>query len=164
MKRISDEEFYQWLKEHGHHRWGYLRPDFNRQAQLDSCEKELAQEYKKWEEAAMKAEQALEAEHKEKLETMFNPDFLKFKEGVQIGRSLQRTIDRDKIKQAIDAASIAYESTCEALIEEKVREISEALEGLMEIAEMAMPDTYFESDSRVNKARQALKKEVNDES
>lgn len=32
----------------------------------------------------------------------------------------------------------------------------EALKGMMEIAEMAMPDTYFQTDSRVNATRQAL--------
>ena len=31
-----------------------------------------------------------------------------------------------------------------------------AVEGLMEIAETAMPDTYFQTDSRVNAARNAL--------
>ena len=31
-----------------------------------------------------------------------------------------------------------------------------ALEGLMAIAEIAMPDTYFQTDSRVNAARAAL--------
>ncbi len=34
----------------------------------------------------------------------------------------------------------------------------EALKGMMEIAEIAMPDTYFKTDSRVNKTRQALAK------
>ncbi|KKL48117.1 hypothetical protein LCGC14_2328730 [marine sediment metagenome] len=32
----------------------------------------------------------------------------------------------------------------------------EALKGMMEIAEMAMPDTFFQSDSRVNAVRQAI--------
>lgn len=32
----------------------------------------------------------------------------------------------------------------------------DALKGMMEIAEMAMPDSYFQEDSRVNKAREAL--------
>lgn len=34
----------------------------------------------------------------------------------------------------------------------------EVIAGMMEIAEIAMPDTYFESDSRVNAARDFLKK------
>ena len=45
------------------------------------------------------------------------------------------------------------------LIETQAREIErlrEAVAGLMKIAEMAMPDTYFATDSRVNAARAAL--------
>ncbi len=41
---------------------------------------------------------------------------------------------------------------------ECIRDMYEALKGMMEIAELAMPDTYFQSDSRVNKTRQALAK------
>lgn len=32
------------------------------------------------------------------------------------------------------------------------------LEGLLDIAELAMPDTYFHSDSRVKRAQSLLKK------
>lgn len=35
-------------------------------------------------------------------------------------------------------------------------ELRDALKGLMEIAEQAMPDTFFQTDSRVNAARNAL--------
>lgn len=37
-------------------------------------------------------------------------------------------------------------------------ELLEALHGLMSIAEDAMPDTYFQTDSRVNAARAAIAK------
>lgn len=33
-----------------------------------------------------------------------------------------------------------------------------AVQGLVEIARIAMPDTYFQSDSRMNRARKVLKK------
>ena len=35
--------------------------------------------------------------------------------------------------------------------------VARSIDGLMEIAEIAMPDTYFASDSRVCEAREALK-------
>lgn len=35
-------------------------------------------------------------------------------------------------------------------------ELRDAVKGLMEIAEQAMPDTFFQTDSRVNAARAAL--------
>ncbi|MES0385831.1 MAG: hypothetical protein ABUJ98_14750 [Hyphomicrobium sp.] len=41
------------------------------------------------------------------------------------------------------------------LREENAR-LREALTGLMEIAEISMPDTFFHSDSRVSLARRAL--------
>ena len=44
----------------------------------------------------------------------------------------------------------------ERRLDENKYELYEACKGLMEIAEMAMPDTYFKTDSRVNKARKAL--------
>ncbi len=37
-------------------------------------------------------------------------------------------------------------------------ELLAAMQGLMEIAETAMPDTFFASDSRVNAARAAIAK------
>lgn len=37
-------------------------------------------------------------------------------------------------------------------------EIQKALEGMLHIAEMAMPDSYFQSDSRVKRAQKLLKK------
>lgn len=37
-------------------------------------------------------------------------------------------------------------------------EVKKALEGLLHIAEMAMPTSYFESDSRVRRAQKILKK------
>ena len=37
-------------------------------------------------------------------------------------------------------------------------EIVKALEGLLHIAEMAMPDSYFQSDTRVKRAKKILKK------
>lgn len=36
-------------------------------------------------------------------------------------------------------------------------EIKKALEGLLHIVEMAMPDSYFESDTRVRRAKKLLK-------
>ncbi len=41
---------------------------------------------------------------------------------------------KEQVKQAIDAAIIAYESTCEALMKEKVREIFDEIEQLNESA------------------------------
>jgi hypothetical protein len=39
----------------------------------------------------------------------------------------------------------------------KLERVVKAAPGLMEIAEIAMPDTYFQSDSRVCEMREALK-------
>ncbi len=39
-----------------------------------------------------------------------------------------------------------------------IRPLAEALEGMIEIAELAMPDTFFQTDTRVNATRQALDK------
>ena len=39
----------------------------------------------------------------------------------------------------------------------KLERVARSIDGLMEIAEIAMPDTYFASDSRVCEAREALK-------
>jgi hypothetical protein len=38
------------------------------------------------------------------------------------------------------------------------KELYKACNGLLKIAELAMPDTYFQSDSRVNRARKAIKR------
>lgn len=35
-------------------------------------------------------------------------------------------------------------------------ELVAAVEGLLDVAELAMPDSYFDSDSRVRKAKAAL--------
>ena len=39
----------------------------------------------------------------------------------------------------------------------RIERLAKAMEGLMDIAEVAMPDTYFKTDSRVNAAREILK-------
>lgn len=39
-------------------------------------------------------------------------------------------------------------------------EVKKALEGLLHIAEMAMPESYFQSDTRVKRAQKILKKIV----
>ena len=39
-----------------------------------------------------------------------------------------------------------------------IKALEEALEGLMDVAEQAMPDSYFQTDSRVVKARTVLSK------
>ena len=39
----------------------------------------------------------------------------------------------------------------------KLERVARAAPGMMEIAETAMPDTYFQSDSRVCEMREALK-------
>ena len=64
-------------------------------------------------------------------------------------------------EDAGENTSYTSEAPLEAadLIETQAREIErlrEAVAGLMKIAEMAMPDTYFATDSRVNAARAAL--------
>ena len=38
------------------------------------------------------------------------------------------------------------------------KEVEKVIAGLLEIAEMAMPDTYFATDSRVKAAKALLKK------
>ena len=43
-----------------------------------------------------------------------------------------------------------------ALEQQLTSRAKDVIEGLMEIAEMAMPDSYFAEDSRVNAARRWL--------
>lgn len=44
------------------------------------------------------------------------------------------------------------------------KEVRRALRGLLKIAEMAMPDTFFATDSRVRAAKKLLKKLASDPS
>lgn len=64
----------------------------------------------------------------------------------------------DDFNKRLKTASGDAAEVIEVEIIEKVaqKELYETIEGLMEIAEQAMPDSYFQSDSRVNKARKAL--------
>lgn len=62
-----------------------------------------------------------------------------------------------RIDKLYEVGRVSHEAA--DLIEAQAREIKrlrEAVAGLMKIAEMAMPDTYFATDSRVNAARAAL--------
>lgn len=66
-----------------------------------------------------------------------------------------RLRDEEKANRIRAAACV---NALRGLNPEHVGELVPALEGLMEIAKIAMPDSYFASDSRVCKARELLAK------
>ena len=78
------------------------------------------------------------------------------RQGILDKRQILITAD-DKVDIAIVRYEIK-ESKANAHLIAAAPCMYEALKGLMEIAKIAMPDTFFESDSRVNKARKALAK------
>lgn len=74
MKRISPKKIGKLIENISEKEWNPLNlVNSIAQEQLDSCEKER-----------------------------FNPDYLKFKDGVKRGRSLQRAIDREKASEIFE--------------------------------------------------------------